>query len=240
MPSRANLILQRLAAIELTASASDATIPVVIAADPYQPSNAESVNCPFWINAIRTGTGNQSELPIANGQQYISTMYDLILCLARREANIDLKYGVQNTLLWRDAVYSAFAPHVKLSAPTVLIQSSTNASPIQISTNSPHCLNPAGDQVTITNHLVNTNANGTWNAVIIDSNTFTLTGSTGNGVGGATGTAVMTQNNDMAAFITDARIRNWQLVNMPYGDTEFLALVFGLQVNEMFVQTIAP
>jgi hypothetical protein len=46
-----------------------------------------------------------------------------------------------------------------------------------------------GASVTISGHLVNTAANGTWVVASATANTFALTGSIGNGVGGATGTA---------------------------------------------------
>src|SRR5262249_18363574 len=74
---------------------------------------------------------------------------------------------------------------------TVNISASTNASPIQITTSSPHVFN-TNDIIVIANHLVNTNANGTWTITRVDATNFTLNTSTGNGVGGATGTATRT------------------------------------------------
>lgn len=67
----------------------------------------------------------------------------------------------------------------------VSIVSSTNASPISIQATS-HGL-VTGDTVFIQAHSVNTNANGTFEVTVTDANNFTLNGSTGNGVGGATG-----------------------------------------------------
>lgn len=67
------------------------------------------------------------------------------------------------------------------------IASSTNASPIQVTTAAPHGY-ATGDKVTIVGHLVNTNANGSWVVTVTGASTFTLDGSTGNGVGGASGT----------------------------------------------------
>lgn len=75
---------------------------------------------------------------------------------------------------------------------TTNISSSTNATPISI-TSTNHG-NSTGDTVVITGHAVNTNANGTWEITVTGANTFTLNGSTGNGVGGATGT-VRNRNN---------------------------------------------
>jgi hypothetical protein len=66
------------------------------------------------------------------------------------------------------------------------ITSSTNAAPIVVTTTANHGLS-VNDRVTITDHAVNTNANGTFVLSAVTANTFTLTGTTGNGVGGATG-----------------------------------------------------
>jgi hypothetical protein len=74
------------------------------------------------------------------------------------------------------------------SFPTISIASSTNATPIAITTSSAHGYS-TGDTVFICDHTTNTNANGTWEITVTGSTTFTLTGSTGNGVGGAAGTS---------------------------------------------------
>jgi hypothetical protein len=74
------------------------------------------------------------------------------------------------------------------SSPTVAIASSTNATPIAITTSATHGYS-TGDTVFICDHTTNTNANGTWEITVTSSTAFTLTGSTGNGVGGAAGTA---------------------------------------------------
>jgi hypothetical protein len=65
------------------------------------------------------------------------------------------------------------------------IVSSTNAGPIEVTVTA-HGYS-TGDKVTIVSHAVNTAANGTWKITVTGANTFTLDGSTGNGVGGATG-----------------------------------------------------
>lgn len=69
---------------------------------------------------------------------------------------------------------------------TTNIVSSTNASPIVVTANS-HGLG-TGDQVIVAGHATNTAAVGTWNISASTTNTITLRGTTGNGVGGATGT----------------------------------------------------
>jgi hypothetical protein len=68
---------------------------------------------------------------------------------------------------------------------------STFASPIKL-TITAHGLNQ-GDTVEVEGHLVNTAANGQWTVTVIDANNVTLNGSTGNGVGGATGYLVSYQ-----------------------------------------------
>ena len=70
---------------------------------------------------------------------------------------------------------------------TKAIVSSTNASPIQVTVTSHGYA--TGDVVQITGHTVNSAANGVWIVTNTGANTFTLDGSTGNGVGGASGTA---------------------------------------------------
>ena len=70
----------------------------------------------------------------------------------------------------------------------VAIASSTNATPIEITTATAHGY-ATGDTVIIGSHLVNTAANGTWTIIKTGASTFTLNTSVGNGVGGATGTA---------------------------------------------------
>ena len=73
------------------------------------------------------------------------------------------------------------------ASSTLNIQSSTNATPIVITTTAVHGLS-SGESVVISGHTVNTNANGTWTIISTGASTFSLIGSTGNGVGGATGT----------------------------------------------------
>ncbi len=75
---------------------------------------------------------------------------------------------------------------------TKSISSSTNATPIAITCTS-HGYS-TGDTVVITGHSTNTNANGTWEITVTGANTFTLDGSAGNGVGGASGTVRLRNN----------------------------------------------
>lgn len=68
------------------------------------------------------------------------------------------------------------------------IASSTNASPIVITTSAAHGY-ATGDTVYVSGHLVNTAANGSWTITVTGGTTFSLNSSTGNGVGAATGSA---------------------------------------------------
>jgi hypothetical protein len=68
-----------------------------------------------------------------------------------------------------------------------VITSSTNTAPIVVDVTA-HGYN-TGDTVAIEGHATNTAANGLWQITVTGANTFSLNGSTGNGVGGATGYA---------------------------------------------------
>lgn len=88
-----------------------------------------------------------------------------------------------------------YVPNGTVPAPTVgantryTIQSSTNASPIQVTFTAGTAINDQ-DTIEIEGHLVNTAANGVWVARKVSGSIYTLTGSTGNGVGGQTGYAI--------------------------------------------------
>lgn len=67
-----------------------------------------------------------------------------------------------------------------MSYPTFVISAATNATPIQITTSTPHTL-VNGATVTITGAVGNTAANGTWVITFLNTTQFTLNGSVGNG-----------------------------------------------------------
>jgi len=83
--------------------------------------------------------------------------------------------------LQHSGFYKTYTPNAAVN-----IVSSTNATPIAITTTGDPFV--TGQQVVVAGHLTNTNANGTWTIIRTGANVYTLTGSTGNGVGGATGT----------------------------------------------------
>jgi len=68
----------------------------------------------------------------------------------------------------------------------VAIASSTNATPIVVTTSSPHGLT-TGSSVYVYQHNTNTAANGTWKVSVVNSTSIILVGSVGNGVGAGTG-----------------------------------------------------
>lgn len=83
------------------------------------------------------------------------------------------------------------------SPPSALnIASSTNTSPIKITTSAAHNLE-TGMMVIVANHTLNTAANGLWTVTVVDADEFTLDGSVFNGTGGATGTV---QSLDLGGF----------------------------------------
>lgn len=82
--------------------------------------------------------------------------------------------------------------YVKKTNSPISIASSTNATPIVITTSSAHGFE-TGDIIVVDGHTINTAANNTnsnyaWSITKLSDTTFSLTGSVGNGVGGATGT----------------------------------------------------
>lgn len=76
------------------------------------------------------------------------------------------------------------------------IVSSTNATPIVVTATAHGFSN--GDIVYIVGHTTNTAANGTWVVASAATDTFALTSSVGNGVGGATGTILKNAETQVA------------------------------------------
>lgn len=97
----------------------------------------------------------------------------------------------------------------------ITISSSTNASPIAVTTSSPHGL-LSGARVSIYGHQVNTAANGA-NLTITrtGASSFTINGSTGNGIGAATGTVQALNYGAITTIPSDGDLRNAASVNVP-------------------------
>lgn len=94
------------------------------------------------------------------------------------------------------------------------ISSSTNATPIVITTGSNHGY-ATGDSVVVENHATNTNANGRRTITVLASNTFSLNGSVGNGVGGATGYVIDYAVNPLIVVPSGGDTRNASSVSSP-------------------------
>jgi hypothetical protein len=86
-------------------------------------------------------------------------------------------------------------PDVLVSAlanPTVAVAAASNASPISITTSTPHGFSTGVGVVTISGVSGNSAANGDWTVTVADSTHFTLNGSAGNGIYVSGGTASST------------------------------------------------
>jgi hypothetical protein len=100
------------------------------------------------------------------------------------------------------AVAADYAASLTWYQPT-LIASSTNANPIAVTCSAVHGLT-SGDIVEVAGHAVNTNANGVWTATVTSTTAFTVP-TFGNGVGGATGSA-MKMETDVTLNFTVANV----------------------------------
>lgn len=96
----------------------------------------------------------------------------------------------------------------------VAIASSTNASPIAITTATPHGY-VTGDTVQVVGHQTNTTANGLWVIAVTGASTFTLTGSTGTAVGGATGVCFDYAVGPLVTLPADGDLADAASVNVP-------------------------
>lgn len=125
--------------------------------------------------------------------------------------------------------YNGASGNVGIPA-AVNIASSTNANPIVVTTATAHgMLN--NDYVDVSLHQVNTNANGIWPITYVSPTSFSIP-ATGNGVGGATGTAqpvTMTSNVGLNPANGDALNASTWIPGMacPQDRTAFLAKNLG-------------
>lgn len=104
---------------------------------------------------------------------------------------------------------------------TFSISSSTNATPISVTTSANHGYS-TGDTIVITGHTTNTNANGTWEITVTGLTTFTLNNSTGNGVGGTSGTTRL-RNNTVVRLASPVTANIASLGNRGNGRTAWTA-----------------
>lgn len=124
---------------------------------------------------LRVGLGALSDVPAPN------TLYQI-----RFSGGITDPEMVDGMQSYID--FPATSNFMRIGQTPLAIVSSTNATPIVVTVTGHGYV--TGDKVTIRGHLVNTQANGNWNITFIDANSFSLNGTTGNGVGGATGHVV--------------------------------------------------
>ena len=114
-------IMNRIAAIQLTITVTGMDRPAVKYASPFMPATSAAEMCPFFVNRPHNGksdigaAGNSP--PAGTGLQSRDDQIDMILCVERRDGNVDIKFGAWDTALWVDAVYATFAQHLKLSNP---------------------------------------------------------------------------------------------------------------------------
>lgn len=108
-----------------------------------------------------------------------------------------------------DSTLDSFVAAVAADPSTALtwfapvnIASSTNANPAVITTAVAHGYT-TGDVVEIANHLVNTNAVGTWVVTVVTSTTYSIPQSA-NGVGAATGTSQKMETDANVKFTVDS------------------------------------
>lgn len=113
--STLNDIVERVATIQSTIVVGEVQTS---SAYPYQPSDISSAELPFWINEINGGPVH----PLATqGALYIDDTINMYLCIARSEEGADLKYNVQNTASFRDAVFQTFAAKIRLGGDLTYI-----------------------------------------------------------------------------------------------------------------------
>lgn len=125
--------------------------------------------------------------------------------------------GLQGDPVHGERVSSTYNPNGCIPQATnpdpVAISSSTNASPIAITTDTPHGFT-TGDTVQVIGHD-QTGANGLWVIAVTGASTFTLTGSTGTGVGTAIGQAQDYSVNPLLTLPGDGDLESASSVNAP-------------------------
>lgn len=115
-------ILDRIAAIQAAITVPGLDQPSILYAEAFPPSNMSAVQCPFFVNQLA---------PSGTSDPYASTQYRdfkvlMDLCILRKEGAENLKLATRLVAYWIDAVYSAFAAHVRLSDPVYSIADIAN------------------------------------------------------------------------------------------------------------------
>ena len=121
--SRINDILQQVTTIQRTISlplTPSQTWPTqIVEAYPHMEWDGTALNCPFFVNNVGSATSDLQAAGAAQGRNPIVKMY---LCLQPWESGASLAGNTEWAYQWIDAVYAAFALHVRLGdqIPTVL------------------------------------------------------------------------------------------------------------------------
>ena len=131
-----------------------------------------NVYCPLTFSPV---IALPDQLALGNDTLYLNSDYWLL------SNEIVDKTG---TMEYPDAI--EFNPVGGIEADVVNISSSTNATPIVLTTAAHSFV--VGQRVRVSGHLVNTNANGDRYIQAVTGTTITLTGTIGSGIGAATGT----------------------------------------------------
>lgn len=138
-----------------------------------------------WANAWKTITSGATAARIAPGDT---------IRISKTPDPVSIGNGT-----WTDCPSGGFNP------TTVNISSSTNASPIEITTSANHNLS-TGDVVLVYGHATNYTANGNWQITYVSATKFTLDNSTGVGTGGASGS--IRKINSKAVVLATAQTQN--------------------------------
>lgn len=133
------------------------------------------------VTAVSNGTGAFSEIP--SKIFAVPFFQDLYFCDGANYKTFDVSANLMAT--WEATSGTMPAQESESKA----ISGATNASPIVV-TIAAHGY-ATGDQAVIANVLGNTAANGDWTITVLTANTFSLTGSTGNGAYTSGGTCVI-------------------------------------------------
>jgi hypothetical protein len=146
-----------------------------------------------WINlgpAARLSSNLAETFARPNPLAAFGAVVDQLPPAAKYEVRFASQYSDPDTLDGMQSYidFPATTNFMRVGRTPAALVSSTSASPISVRVTGHGYM--TGDVVTIRGHLTNTAANGTWSVTVVDANNFTLNGSTGNGVGAATGHVV--------------------------------------------------
>lgn len=97
----------------ITCTFDDGKVVPVTHAYPYGDWTIASVNLPFFVNAVSGGPTNFQATP---GLQAVDNVVHMYLCLWPTKQGRSRETSLRYVLGWRDAVFAAFAAHIRLGA----------------------------------------------------------------------------------------------------------------------------